>query len=57
MAYLVITEGALAHRLTTPWIWAAHGPHDFAPAVCAALVFAAGLVLVTVRGDRDRGAR
>jgi hypothetical protein len=57
MAYLVITEGALAHRLTTPWIWAAYGPHDFAAAVCAALVFAAGLVLVTVRGDRDRGAR
>ena len=57
MTYLVITEGALAHRLTTPWIWAAYPPHDIGAALCAALTFAAGLALVTIRGDRDRAAR
>jgi hypothetical protein len=57
MAYLVITEGALAHRLTTPWIWAAYPPHNVGATLCAALIFAAGLVVVTVRGDRDRIAR
>jgi hypothetical protein len=57
MAYLVITEGALAHRLTTPWIWAAYTPHDTGAALCAALTFATGLALVTIRGDRDRAVR
>jgi hypothetical protein len=57
MAYLVITEGALAHRSTTPWIWAAHAPHDLGAAICAALAFAVGAALITTRGDRDRAAR
>jgi hypothetical protein len=40
--------------LTTPWLWPARPPHDLGGALCAALVFAAGLALTSVRGARDR---
>ena len=53
MAYLLITEGALAHRSVTPWIWPTRPPHDRGGAICACLVIAAGLVLITVRGPRE----
>jgi hypothetical protein len=53
MAYLVLTESALAAGLTTPWIWPARPPLDRGGAICAYLVFAAGLALVTVRGVRE----
>jgi hypothetical protein len=53
MAYLLISEGGLAHRSTTPWIWATRPPHDRGGAICACLVLAAGLVLITVRGPRE----
>jgi hypothetical protein len=53
MAYLVLTETALAGGATTPWIWAGRPPHDVGGALCAGLVFAAGLVLITVRGVRE----
>jgi hypothetical protein len=52
MAYLSLTETALTQGWTTPWIWPGRPPHDLGGAVCAAGVFAAGLVLVTVRGPR-----
>jgi hypothetical protein len=55
MAYLLISEGALAHRAATPWIWPARPPHDRGGAICACLVIAAGLVLITVRGPRESG--
>jgi hypothetical protein len=59
MAYLLVTEGALAHRSATPWVWPTRTPHDRGGAICACLVIAAGLVLITVRGpresDRDSG--
>jgi hypothetical protein len=55
MAYWLITEGALAHRSTTPWVWPARPPHDRGAAICAALVFAAGIVVTTVRGAREGG--
>ena len=55
MAYLLITEGALAHRSTTPWVWPTRLPHDRGGAICACLVIAAGLVLITVRGPREPG--
>jgi hypothetical protein len=55
MAYLLITEGALAHQSTTPWVWPARPPHDRGGAICACLVLAAGLVLITVRGPRESG--
>lgn len=53
VAYLGITTPALGAFWTTPWIWPAHPPHDRGAAICAALIFAAGLMLVTVRGARD----
>jgi hypothetical protein len=53
MAYLLVTEGALAGGWTTPWIWAGRPPHDLGGALCAAVVFGAGLAAITIRGARD----
>ena len=52
MAYLVVTETALAGSVTTPWGWPGRPPLDRGGAICACLVLAAGLALVTVRGVR-----
>jgi hypothetical protein len=57
IGYLGVTLPALAGDWTTPWAWAARPPHDRGAAICAALVFAAGLAAVTVRGARDVTAR
>ena len=40
--------------ITTPWLWPARPPTDPGGALCAGLVFAAGLAAVTFRGARDR---
>jgi len=40
--------------LTTPWLWPARPPHDLGGAICAGLVFAAGLAATTARGARER---
>jgi len=53
MAYLLITEAALAHHSVTPWVWPTRPPHDLGGAICACLVIATGLVLITVRGPRE----
>ena len=53
IAYLAVTLPALAGNWTTPWIWPARPPHDRGAAICAALVFAAGVAVITVRGARD----
>ena len=53
MAFLLLTEGALAHRSTTPWVWPTRPPYDRGGAICAALVIAAALLLITVRGPRE----
>ena len=45
-------DHAAAH-VTTPWIWPARPPHDVGGALCAAVVFAAGLAVITVRGARE----
>jgi hypothetical protein len=55
--YMVVAVYALYTQwhgpaLTTPWIWPARPPHDVGAAICAGLVFAAGLVAITVRGAR-----
>ncbi len=55
LAYLLIAEGAFAHRSTTPWIWPTRLPHDRGGAICAGLALVAGLVLITVRGPRESG--
>jgi hypothetical protein len=49
----VVTLHALGAAWTTPWIWPARPPHDLGAAFCAALVFAAGITVITVRGARD----
>ncbi|MFG3555715.1 hypothetical protein ACGGAQ_15190 [Micromonospora sp. NPDC047557] len=41
--------------LTTPWLWPARPPHDLGGALCAGVVFVAGVLLVAVRGARDTG--
>jgi hypothetical protein len=53
LAYLLVTEVALQGNPTTPWVWPARPPHDLGGALCAAGVFAAGILLVTVRGPRE----
>lgn len=53
MAYLVLTESALAAGWTTPWIWPARPVHDLGGALCAAAAFTAGAMLLTVRGARE----
>jgi hypothetical protein len=53
MAYWVLAEAALANGLTTPWVWPARPPLDRGGAICAYLVFATGLALITVRGVRE----
>ena len=52
LGYLGITLPALTGHWTTPWLWPARPPHDHGAAICAGLVFAAGLAVVTVRGAR-----
>ena len=52
IGYLAITLPTLAGHWTTPWLWPDRPPHDRGAAICAGLVFAAGLVVVTVRGAR-----
>jgi hypothetical protein len=53
MAYLVVTLHALEAAWTIPWIWPARPPHDRGAALCAALVFATGVVVIMVHGARD----
>jgi hypothetical protein len=53
IGYLGITLPALTGGWATPWMWPARPPHDRGAAICAALVFAAGLAAVTLRGARD----
>jgi hypothetical protein len=53
MAYLLVTEVTLQGNPTTPWVWPARAPHDLGGALCAAGVFAAGAVFITLRGPRE----
>jgi len=53
IAYLAVTLPALTGHWATPWIWPARPPHDRGAAICAALVFAAGVAVIMVRGARD----
>lgn len=58
LAYLFIGVYALYTDwhppvLSTPWIWPARPPHDVGGALCAAVLFAAGMIAITVRGARE----
>ncbi len=55
LAYVLVTEVALTGRPATPWLWPARPPHDLGGALCAAGLFAAGIVLIALRGDRVSG--
>jgi hypothetical protein len=57
MAFMLITEGALAGAWTTPWIWPTRPPHDLGGALCAYGVFATGIFAVALLGARDSGRR
>jgi len=57
-AYLIIAMYALYTQwhgpaLTTPWLWPARPSHDAGAAICAGLVFVAGMAVTAVRGARD----
>jgi hypothetical protein len=57
-AYLIVAIYALYTQwhgpaLSTPWIWPAQPSHDVGAALCAALVFTAGMAAVALRGARD----
>jgi len=57
LAYLIVTEVAVTGNPTTPWVWAARPPHDLGGALCAGLVFIAGIAAIAVAGARDSGTR
>ena len=52
--HVVASEYALLAHWTTPWVWAVRPPHDRGAAICAALVFTAGLAVAAARGARDQ---
>ena len=57
--YLIVAIYALytlwhPPALTTPWLWPVRPAHDLDGALCALLVFAAGLAVIMLRGARDR---
>ncbi|MFF0372226.1 hypothetical protein [Micromonospora sp. NPDC005087] len=59
-AYLIIALYALYTQwhgpaVTTPWMWPARPPHDLGGALCAGVVFVAGVTLIAVRGAQDTG--
>jgi hypothetical protein len=53
MAYLVVAEYAIVQSWRTPWVWPARPPHDRGGAICATLVFVAGIATVTPHGVQD----
>jgi hypothetical protein len=58
LGYLVVGAYGLYTQwhgpaLTTPWIWPARPPHDLGAAICAGLVFASGMAVITTRAARD----
>ena len=52
LAYLAVAEEALSAGWHTPWMWPALPPGDLGAAICAALIFGAGLAVISVRGAR-----
>ena len=50
MTYLLVAQHAMSAHWITPWTWPARPPHDLGAALCAALIFATGTAIITVRG-------
>ena len=53
MTATIVAQQAINAAWTTPWLWPARPAHDRGAALCAALVLAAGIVVVTLRGTRE----
>jgi hypothetical protein len=53
LAFWMVAAYAVGAAWATPWIWPGRPPQDRGAALCAALVFAVGAVVITVRGARD----
>ena len=51
-AYLGFAEYALTEAWRNPWTWSVRPPADRGAWICAVLAFAAGLIVVTVKGAR-----
>ena len=54
IGYMAFCQYALLESWTAPWTWPARPPGDRGAWICACAVFAAGLLLFTVRGPRTR---
>jgi len=54
MGYMVFCQYALLEAWTAPWTWPVRPPADRGAWICASAVFAAGLLLFTIRGPRTR---
>ena len=54
MGYMALCQYALLESWTAPCTWPVRPPADRGAWICASLVFAAGLLLFTVRGPRTR---
>ena len=53
LGYVMLAEIGLVAGWGSPLLWPGRPSHDLGGALCAGLVFAAGLVVTTVRGARD----
>jgi hypothetical protein len=54
LGYMAFCQYALLASWTSPWTWPGRPPADRGAWICACAVFAAGLLLFTVRGPRTR---
>jgi len=52
VSYGLLAGFTLSGAWTSPWLWPARPPDDRGAALCAGLVFAAGLAMTTLRGAR-----
>jgi hypothetical protein len=53
LGYVMLAEIGLVAGWGSPLLWPGRPSHDLGGALCAGLVFAAGLLATTVRGARD----
>ena len=54
MGYIAFCQYALLQAWTDPWTWPVRPPADRGAWICTSAVFAAGLLLFTIRGPRAR---
>ena len=54
LGYMTFCQYALLEAWTAPWTWPVRPPADRGAWICACAVFAAGLLLFTIRGPRTR---